>query len=145
MTEETLRNLVINKVPSQEVYDAMVTAGLINSDELYLVAGESSGPYIAETTLYDNGGYDKGWATVDDADDIIATYISGRTVIIHFLEYEGYIGGEEKYATVIGCNPGSTDYYNQTEIVIASQFMNGSIVEIGRSQSDKFQFKLYID
>lgn len=38
-TEKNLSNLVINKVESQAVYDYMKTNNLINSDELYFVAG----------------------------------------------------------------------------------------------------------
>lgn len=46
MTEKNIENLVINKVESQEVYDAMVTAGKINDDELYLVEGGTEQPVI---------------------------------------------------------------------------------------------------
>ena len=40
-TAENLDKLIINKVESQDVYDYMVSHGLINSDELYLVQGAS--------------------------------------------------------------------------------------------------------
>lgn len=42
MQETNLKNLVINKVESQEVYDVLKTNGQIQSDELYLVGGGSS-------------------------------------------------------------------------------------------------------
>lgn len=42
MQEKSLQNLVINKVESQEVYDSLSANGAINSDELYLVGGDSS-------------------------------------------------------------------------------------------------------
>ena len=39
MQEKNIETLVINKVENQEVYDAMVAANKINSNELYLVGG----------------------------------------------------------------------------------------------------------
>lgn len=42
MQEKSLQNLVINKVENQEVYDSLSANGAINSDELYLVGGDSS-------------------------------------------------------------------------------------------------------
>ena len=38
-TTTDLKQLVINTVESQEVYDYLKTNGLINEDEIYLVAG----------------------------------------------------------------------------------------------------------
>lgn len=38
-TSEYIKQLVINLVSSQEVYDYMVANGLINENELYLVHG----------------------------------------------------------------------------------------------------------
>lgn len=40
---ETVSDLVINKVPSQAVYDDMVAQGQIEENELYLVEGHGSG------------------------------------------------------------------------------------------------------
>ena len=37
-TDKELSQFTVNKVPSQEIYDAMVAAGQVNSDEIYLVA-----------------------------------------------------------------------------------------------------------
>lgn len=42
MQEKNIETLVINKVENQEVYDAMVAANKINSNELYLVGGGES-------------------------------------------------------------------------------------------------------
>ena len=41
-TTTDLKQLVINTVESQEVYDYLKINGLINEDEIYLVAGEVS-------------------------------------------------------------------------------------------------------
>ena len=41
-TTTDLNQLIINTVESQEVYDYLKTNGLINEDEIYLVAGDSS-------------------------------------------------------------------------------------------------------
>ena len=40
-TTKNIKNLIINKVESQAVFDYMVSNGLVNEDELYLVQGES--------------------------------------------------------------------------------------------------------
>ena len=42
-TTTDLKQLIINTVESQEVYDYLKTNGLINEDEIYLVAGSFSG------------------------------------------------------------------------------------------------------
>lgn len=49
-TEKNLTNLVINKVESQAVYDYMKANSLINSDELYVVAGGDEIEIAAITT-----------------------------------------------------------------------------------------------
>lgn len=41
-TDNELSQFIVNKVPSQEVYEAMVTAGKVKDDELYLVGGGQS-------------------------------------------------------------------------------------------------------
>lgn len=43
MQEKIVENLVINKIESQTVYDAMKAAGKINNNELYLVGGGGEG------------------------------------------------------------------------------------------------------
>ena len=41
-TTQTINNLIINNIESQEVYDYMLANGLINDNELYLVhSGEN--------------------------------------------------------------------------------------------------------
>lgn len=45
-TNKKLQSLVINKVASKEVYDAMVAAGKIKDDELYLVEGSAEGNVV---------------------------------------------------------------------------------------------------
>lgn len=42
MQEKNLQNFIINKVESQSVYNAMVAAGQVNEDELYLIQGDSA-------------------------------------------------------------------------------------------------------
>lgn len=39
-TTKKLDDFIVNKVASAAVYEAMVQGGLINEDELYLVAGD---------------------------------------------------------------------------------------------------------
>lgn len=141
MTEQNVPNLVINKVESQEVYDAMATAGEINANELYFVAG-GGGPLIVETELYNGGTYQKGWTTVEDADDMVNAFISGRQVIVHFIEYEGYAGGEEKYASVVAYQPSPGS--NAFEIYFDYNVSN-AITDISRTQSGKFQIEFYVD
>lgn len=41
-TEKMISNLIINKVENKEVYKAMVAAGQVNDDEIYLVEGEEA-------------------------------------------------------------------------------------------------------
>lgn len=43
MQEKIVENLVINKIESQTIYDAMKAAGKINNNELYLVGGGGEG------------------------------------------------------------------------------------------------------
>lgn len=46
-TTTDLKQLVINTVESQEVYDYLKTNGLINEDEIYLVAGSIPTPDVS--------------------------------------------------------------------------------------------------
>lgn len=57
MQEKNIETLVINKVENQEVYDAMVAANKINSNELYLVGGgeQVTGVKGANETTYRTG------------------------------------------------------------------------------------------
>ena len=47
--------LIINTVPSQEIYDQMVTQGLVNQNELYLIGGTMSG-YVPTAQGVANAG-----------------------------------------------------------------------------------------
>ena len=52
--------LVINKVPSLEIFNSMKSQGLINEDELYLVegnGGSSSDSGLPTVTSSDNGKF----------------------------------------------------------------------------------------
>ena len=51
---QDLTNLVINKVASSEVFDEMVSNGLINANELYLVEGDDSVTYALSGALSGN-------------------------------------------------------------------------------------------
>ena len=42
-TEKNIPNLTINKVENQDVFDYLVTEGLVNENELYLIPGEAGG------------------------------------------------------------------------------------------------------
>ena len=42
--DKTLSNLVINKIPTQEIYNKLKERNLINEDELYLVEEDSGSP-----------------------------------------------------------------------------------------------------
>lgn len=57
MQEKNIETLVINKIESQAVYDAMEAAGKINSNELYLVGGSDgvTGVKGAKETTYRTG------------------------------------------------------------------------------------------
>lgn len=69
-TTTDLKQFVINTVESQEVYDYLKTNGLINEDEIYLVAGESS--YILPIASADSlGGVKVGSGLSVEADGTI--------------------------------------------------------------------------
>ncbi len=42
-TEKNIPNLIINKVENQDVFDYLVSDGLVNENELYLIPGEAGG------------------------------------------------------------------------------------------------------
>lgn len=46
-----IKNLIINKVESQAVFDYMISNGLVNEDELYLVQGESGAVLYTQQEL----------------------------------------------------------------------------------------------
>lgn len=62
-SSKNISSLVINKVPSREIFNSMKSQGLINEDELYLVEDENSGgggtstvtPVIGEAVLSMSG------------------------------------------------------------------------------------------
>ena len=103
MAEQNVPNLVINKVESQEVYDAMATAGEINANELYLVAGDSGGGLVVQTEYYDGGQYRKGFKSDVDADDIVDAFKAGKTVRFHIphTNYTPYGTVDEQWLTLI--------------------------------------------
>ena len=69
-TTTDLKQLVINTVESQEVYHYLKTNGLINEDEIYLVAGES---YILPIASADSlGGVKVGSGLSVEADGTIS-------------------------------------------------------------------------
>ena len=69
-TTTDLKQLVINTVESQEVYDYLKTNGLINEDEIYLVAGES---YILPIASADSlGGVKIGSGLSVEADGTVS-------------------------------------------------------------------------
>ena len=69
-TTTELKQLVINTVESQEVYDYLKANGLINEDEIYLVAGES---YILPIASADSlGGVKVGSGLSVEADGTIS-------------------------------------------------------------------------
>lgn len=64
-TEKNIPNLTINKVENQDVFDYLVTEGLVNENELYLIPGEAESG-VADVLAYNSqGGYD----SVVDFDD----------------------------------------------------------------------------
>ena len=50
-TDKTLSNLVINRIPTQEIYNILKEQNLINEDELYMVEEDDSGS--GEIITYD--------------------------------------------------------------------------------------------
>lgn len=50
-TEMNIKNLIINKVESQEVFDYMIVNSLVNENELYLVQGEDYSVLYTEQSL----------------------------------------------------------------------------------------------
>ena len=70
---------------------------LVNSS-----GGGGSSPLIEEFT-WSGSGYDMGYYSTDDVDDIFAAYDSGRTVIFHFTPDENYsYSFPEAYITLVG-------------------------------------------
>ena len=66
-TEKNIPNLTINKVENQNVFDYLVTEGLVNENELYLIPGEAGGG-VQDVVVYETGGSH----SVVDPDDNIA-------------------------------------------------------------------------
>lgn len=80
MQEKIVENLVINKIESQAVYDAMEAAGKINSNELYLVGGDGegvTGVKGAKESAYRTGEVNLTAANVGALPD--TTYIPSKT------------------------------------------------------------------
>ena len=70
-TTTDLKQLIINTVESQEVYDYLKTNGLINEDEIYLVAGDSS--YVLPIASADSlGGVKIGSGLSVEADGTVS-------------------------------------------------------------------------
>lgn len=70
-TTTDLNQLIINTVESQEVYDYLKTNGLINEDEIYLVAGDSS--YVLPIASADSlGGVKIGSGLSVEADGTVS-------------------------------------------------------------------------
>ena len=55
-SSKKISSLVINKVPSPEIFNSMKSKGLINEDEVYLVEDERSSRLPAVTSV-DNGKF----------------------------------------------------------------------------------------
>ncbi len=64
-TEKNIPNLTINKVENQDVFDYLVTEGLVNENELYLIPGEAEGGVTDVLAYNSQGEYD----SVVDFDD----------------------------------------------------------------------------
>ena len=147
MTEETLKNLVINKVPSQEVYDAMLAAGLIESNELYFVAG-GGGNLVVETEYVEgeshNGGTAIGYKTTMSADDIVDAYSSGAHVVFHFPEYNDgtYVQRPNAYVSLYAYNGayqwGEEAFHHDYQAI---SWWCGT----WRTQDGKLMFQIYVD
>lgn len=59
-SSKNISSLVINEVPSLEIFNSMKSQGLVNEDELYLVnegGGSSSGSGLPIVTSLDNGKF----------------------------------------------------------------------------------------
>lgn len=52
-TEKNIPNLIINKVENQDVFDYLVSDGLVNENELYLIPGEAGGG-VQDVMVYDS-------------------------------------------------------------------------------------------
>lgn len=53
-SSKNISSLVINKVPSSEIFNSIKSQGLVNEDELYLVEDDSGLPAV---TLADSGKF----------------------------------------------------------------------------------------
>lgn len=68
-TMQGVKNLIINKVESQTVFDYMVSNGLVNEDELYLVQGESGAVlYTAQELTEEQKAQVRANIGLEDAD-----------------------------------------------------------------------------
>mgnify|MGYP007069869607 CR=1 FL=1 len=66
-TEKNIPNLIINKVENQDVFDYLVSDGLVNENELYLIPGEAGGG-VQDVMTYDSGDQEY-WSVVDLTDN----------------------------------------------------------------------------
>ena len=65
-TEKNIPNLTINKVENQDVFDYLVTEGLVNENELYLIPGEASGG-VQDVMVHNVES--QGYGSVEDLTD----------------------------------------------------------------------------
>ena len=112
-TEKNIPNLTINKVENQNVFDYLVTEGLVNENELYLIPGEAGGGvqdvYVDGESIVDptdNKAY-LGVAASKGVDSEIVSVHSGDLPTSEAVV--GYVLG----ATVAEANTLKTYFYNR--------------------------------
>lgn len=101
--------------------------------------GGASG-MVVEFEFVDAGDYDKYMKSETLADDVLAVYLAGGSVVFHFPTAEGG-WSQEKYASLVGYDP---DEYSYSPFIIdsnASGSFNGSSVD----QSGYIKFTIYVD
>ena len=125
----------------------MATAGEINANELYLVAGDGGGSLLVETeyaeiTVDNNQVF--GYKTLISADDIVAAYLSGKHVAFHFPEYNdgNHVERPEACVTLYGYNKayqwGTEQFHHDYQAI-------SWWCETFRTSDDKLMFKIYVD
>lgn len=117
-TEKNIPNLTINKVENQDVFDYLVTEGLVNENELYLIPGEGSGgvtdvlaynsqgEYDSVVDFDDNKAYLGAAARKNVDDDITSIYSSNLPTSEGVIRYV-------TNATVAEANTLKTYFYNR--------------------------------
>ena len=129
-----------------------------NGDVLTVVEGEwakaapAGGGLVVETEFLDLGQYEKGMATIMDADDIVAAIKNGTRVVVHFVETSETTttsyGICDAYMVVVGYTEDDPNYDGEY-ISFASDGLGHNLLnwynQLERTEDNKFLFRIYID